>query len=326
MHQRNEKIAVVLFQLGGPDSLDSIEPFLYNLFSDPDIINFPGAFIARKFIARKIAKNRSKKVRENYKAIGGKSPIFELTRLQAVSLERALNQHIDSKVFIAMRYWHPTTEEVIQKIKHDTFSKIILLPLYPQYSFATTLSSLKEWRKQSSLNKCNPVQIETIESFYNHPKYISAIVNRINTAVNKFSGIDRADIDLIFSAHSIPVSFVNKGDPYQKQIEKTVSLVIDEGNWSSPHQLCYQSKVGPIKWLGPSLKDTITQKIAAGRKHFLIIPISFVTDHIETLHEIGIEMRHFAKESGAEKFEISPVLNNGDDFIDALSTLVLEHT
>jgi protoporphyrin/coproporphyrin ferrochelatase len=324
MAPRNDKIAVVLFQLGGPDSLEAIQPFLLNLFSDPDIINFPGAFIARRFIARKIAEKRSKKVRENYRAIGGRSPIFELTRQQAIALERALNQNLDAKVFIAMRYWHPTTEELILKLKHDTFSKVILLPLYPQYSYATTLSSIKEWHRQCARHNYNPIQFEIIENFYRHPAYIKTIVSHINLALMKFSEIKPAEIDLIFSAHSIPVSFVKKGDPYQKQIEETVRLIINSGKWNLSNFLCYQSKVGPIKWLGPSLKNIVSKRISEGRKHFLIIPISFVTDHIETLHEIGIEMRHFAMELGAEKFEISPALNDDPLFIECLSSLALE--
>ncbi|MBI5020475.1 MAG: ferrochelatase [Ignavibacteriales bacterium] len=324
MDSPKNKVAVILFQLGGPDSLDSIEPFLFNLFSDPDIINFPGAFLARSFIARKISSNRSKKVRENYRAIGGRSPILALTRAQAIALEQSLNEHTDAEVFIAMRYWHPNTEEVILKIKHDTFSKIILLPLYPQYSKATTLSSLKEWKKQCALLNYNPIQLETIESFHNHPSYINAITNHINTALLHFVDIDMKDIDLVFSAHSVPESYVKKGDPYQDQVLETVKLVVHKGKWNSPHTVGYQSKVGPIKWLGPSLHDTITELTSSGRKNFLIIPISFVTDHIETLHEIGIEMRRFAMESGANKFEIMPALNNDNDFIECLTALVLE--
>ncbi|MBA4312923.1 MAG: ferrochelatase [Chlorobiaceae bacterium] len=318
------KIAVILFQLGGPDSLDSVEPFLYNLFSDPDIINFPGAFLARRFIARKIAASRSTKVKENYRTIGGKSPILSLTRAQAVALEQSLNKHTNAEVFVAMRYWHPNTEEVILKIKHDTFSKIILLPLYPQYSKATTLSSIKEWKKQCALLNYNPVQLGTIESFYTHSLYINAIINHINSALASFTDIGPTDIDLVFSAHSIPVSYVKKGDPYQNHIIETVKLVLQKGKWNSPHTVCYQSKVGPIKWLGPSLHDAITELTARGRKNFLIIPISFVTDHIETLHEIGIEMRKYAMENGASRFEIMPALNNDADFIACLTALVLE--
>ena len=324
MDSPKNKIAVILFQLGGPDSLDSVEPFLFNLFSDPDIINFPGAFLARNFIARQTSSSRSKKVRENYRAIGGRSPILALTRAQATALTQSLNKQTNAEVFVAMRYWHPNTEEVILKIKHDMFSKIILLPLYPQYSKATTLSSIKEWKKQCALLNYNPVQLETIESFYNHPLYINAITNHINTALAGFTNIEPTDIDLLFSAHSIPESYVKKGDPYRDHILKTVKLAVQKGKWNSPHTVCYQSKVGPIKWLGPSLLDTITELTAKGRKHFLVIPISFVTDHIETLHEIGIEMRKYAMENGASKFEIMPALNNDIDFIECLTALVLE--
>lgn len=324
MNPQKDKIAVILFQLGGPDSLQSIEPFLFNLFSDPDIINFPGAFLARRFIARKIASGRAIRVEENYRAIGGRSPIFEHTRSQANSLRASLNQSVRAEVFIAMRYWHPFTEETVYKIKDDTFSKVILLPLYPQYSRATTLSSLKEWRKQCALVNYRPVQIETVESFHDHPDYVSAVVNHINRGLENLSDLDPSRIDLIFSAHSVPVSYIRKGDPYQKQIEETVELVCRAGAWSSPRHLCYQSKVGPIKWLGPSLRETVSRLTGTGRKNFLLIPVSFVTDHIETLHEIGIEMRHHATLAGAERFEMIPALNNDPDFIKCLTNLVLE--
>jgi ferrochelatase len=319
----SEKIAVVLFQLGGPDSLEAVEPFLYNLFCDPDIINFPGSFLARKPLARLIASRRSKAVIERYREIGGKSPIVDLTNAQARTLEMELNKKLPVKVLVAMRYWHPLTEKVIAELMKDSFRKIILLPLYPQYSKATTVSSLKEWERQSKRLKFNSTPTETIRSYHNHPFYIEAITDNINEAYVKFARCKPEDVDIVFSAHGVPMSFVKAGDPYKGQIEETVRLVMEKGRWQSPHVSCYQSKVGPMEWLKPSLTDTIRELATRGRKYLLVVPIAFVTEHIETLHEINIEARAEAKHLRIEKFEMMPALNSSPKFIQCLAELVL---
>lgn len=321
----SDKIAVVLFQLGGPDSLEAVEPFLYNLFCDPDIIDFPGAFLARKPLAKFISLRRSKIAAEHYKEIGGKSPILELTNAQAKALEAELNKKIPAKVFIAMRYWHPFTEEVIRELKKEQWKKIILLPLYPQYSKTTTASSLNEWHRQCHHYNYNTVPTVTIAFYHQHPFYIRAIVERVNEAYKKFSHLNSSDIDLVFSAHGVPVSVIQSGDPYQKHIEETVQRVVEEGKWKSPHVLCYQSKVGPAEWLKPSLHNTIVELAKRGRKHLLVIPIAFVTEHIETLHEINIETREEAKHLGIEQFEMMPALNDHPLFIQCLADLVMKH-
>lgn len=318
-------IAVVLFQLGGPDSLEAVEPFLYNLFRDPDIINFPGAFLARKPLAKFISSRRSRKVAEHYREIGGKSPIVDLTNAQARALERELNRRLPAKVFVTMRYWHPLTEEVIGLMQRESFRKIICLPLYPQYSKATTVSSMKEWRAQADKMGFNSAPTETICCYHNHPLYIEAIADNIGSSYRKFSGVDPADIDLIFSAHGIPVSLVREGDPYKDHIEETVRLVVGHGAWKSPHVLCYQSKVGPAEWLKPSLPETMRALAGRGRRHFLVIPVAFVTEHIETLHEINIEAREEAKHLGVLQFEMMPALNDHPKFIECLADLVLKN-
>ena len=320
----HDKIAVVLFQLGGPDSLEAIEPFLFNLFCDPDIVDFPGAFLARKPLAKFISARRSKRAIGNYRAIGGKSPILDLTNSQAASLEHELNKTISARVFVAMRYWHPLTESVLLDIKDKTFRKIILLPLYPQYSKATTGSSFNEWRRLLLLHRLD-IPSASILSFHDHPLYIDAIVEKINLALKDFSNIDQSEIDLVFSAHGTPVSLVRKGDPYKKQIEETVRLVMQAGKWRSPDLLCYQSKVGPVKWLEPSLKQTIRALAEKKRRHLLIIPVSFVTDHIETLHEINIEIRKEAGMLGFKSFNLMPALNDSPIFMKCLSELVLSN-
>jgi protoporphyrin/coproporphyrin ferrochelatase len=312
-----KKIAAVLFQLGGPDSQAAVEPFLYNLFCDPDIINFPGAFLARKAIAKLISTTRSKVVGQHYMEIGGGSPIRRLTEQQARALEAALQPHISARAIVAMRYWHPNTAEAVAALNREPYDELVLLPLYPHYSFATTRSSLNEWNRQ--FKPTTPVKI--IDHFYDHPDYIAAIVERINSVLAEIKHPD--DIHLVFSAHGLPLALVEKGDPYPKQIEETVQMVRELGAWPNPHVLCYQSRVGPQKWLQPSLTTTIEQMAHNGIKRMLVIPIAFLTEHIETLHEINIEAREEAEALGVTEFRMMPALNDSPLLIRALADLVL---
>ncbi|MFZ3216793.1 MAG: ferrochelatase [Candidatus Acidiferrales bacterium] len=312
-----KRIAVVLFQLGGPDSRAAVEPFLYNLFCDPDIINFPGAFLARKAIAKLISTTRSKVVGQHYAEIGGGSPIRRLTEQQARALESALQPHISARTVVAMRYWHPNTAEAVAALEREPYDELVLLPLYPHYSFATTRSSLNEWSRQ--YKRRAPLKI--IDHFYDHPDYIAAIVERVNSVLSELA--QQHDVHLVFSAHGLPLALVEKGDPYPKQIEKTVQLVRELGAWPNPHVLCYQSRVGPQKWLQPSLTATIENLAQSGIKRMLVIPIAFLTEHIETLHEINIEAREEAESLGVEEFHMMPALNDSPLLIRALADLVL---
>ncbi|MGB0035135.1 MAG: ferrochelatase [Candidatus Acidiferrales bacterium] len=311
------KIAVILFQLGGPENLAAVEPFLYNLFCDPDIINFPGAFLARKPLAKLISTRRSKVVAEHYSEIGGGSPIRRLTEQQGRALEAALRPHIPARAIVAMRYWHPDTAEAIAALESAPYDELVLLPLYPHFSFATTGSSLKEWNRQ--FNSKSPVHL--IDHFYDHPDYIAGIVERVNSVLNRISL--PTGVHLVFSAHGLPLSLVEKGDPYPKQIDETVKLILELGAWSNSHVLCYQSRVGPQKWLTPSLTETISNLAASGVKRVLVIPISFLTEHIETLHEINIEARKEAEAAGISDFYMMPALNDSPLLIRALADLVL---
>jgi ferrochelatase len=313
----SKKIAVVLFQLGGPDCQAAVEPFLYNLFCDPDIINFPGAFLARKAIAKLISTTRSKVVGQHYMEIGGGSPIRRLTEQQARALEAALRPHISARTIIAMRYWHPNTAEAVAALNGEPYDELVLLPLYPHYSFATTRSSLNEWNRQ--YKPITPIKI--IDHFYDHPDYIAAIVERINGVLAELKQPD--DIHLVFSAHGLPLALVEKGDPYPKQIEETVQMVRELGAWPNPHVLCYQSRVGPQKWLRPSLTTTIEQMAHSGIKRMLVIPIAFLTEHIETLHEINVDAREEAEKLGVTEFLMMPALNDAPLLIRALADLVL---
>lgn len=315
-------LAVVLFQLGGPDSLTSVKPFLRNLFLDPDIIDFPGSFLAQGLLARFIATRRAPTVAKRYEEIGGKSPINELTELQARALEISLHKaNINATVFVAMRYWHPLTNTVVDQIKQGGFQEVILLPLYPQFSKATTYSSLNEWNRQCSRAGLD-IPTRLICCYPNHPRYVGAIVDRVNTALARFEGTDPADIDLVFSAHGVPLDFIRNGDPYRLQIEETVRQVCRKGQWKSPSVLSYQSRVGPARWLEPSLLETIHSLAGRGRRNLLIIPVAFVTEHIETLHEINIEAREEAEALGVGQFEMMRALNDHPLFIECLADLV----
>jgi protoporphyrin/coproporphyrin ferrochelatase len=315
-----KRVGVVLFQLGGPDAPNAIEPFLYNLFCDPDIINFPGAWLARKPLAWWIAHRRAQTVADHYAAIGGHSPIRLLTERQARALERALAPLCDAKCFVAMRYWHPLTREAVAGVRTAPLDDLVLLPLYPQYSLATTVSSAKEWARLYRPATPAPT-LHAVNDFYNHPLYVQALAERIATTLRHFA--DPAGLHFVFSAHGLPISLVDRGDPYPEQVQETVRLVLARGHWPYEHTLCYQSRVGRQRWLAPSLDETIERLAREGKKKLLVVPLSFVTEHIETLHEINIEARDEATRLGIEKFEMMPALGDSPTFIAALADLVL---
>ena len=320
----SEKIGIVLLNLGGPDSLDAVEPFLYNLFCDPDIIDFPGAFVFRKGLARVISSRRSPMIRKQYEKIGGKSPLKEHTLKQASMLEEKLNEKFPAKVYAAMRYWRPSTEETLDEIEKDGIKKVILLPLYPQYSKATTESSVKEWHKKLALRDGLEIETTLIESYYDFPPYIDAFVERVNETIARFPVDEQDKVHLVFSAHGTPMKLVRQGDPYSGHIKQTVDLIMQRGGYTQDSSLCYQSKVGPLKWLTPSTPDTIEKLAKNGVKHMVVIPVAFASDHLETLFELGIEYRHVATEAGVERFEITTGLNDSPLFVDALTQLVFE--
>ena len=318
-----EKIGVVLLNLGGPDSLEAVEPFLYNLFVDPDIINFPGSFLFREWLAKLISSKRHPKIQEQYKQIGGKSPLKDFTLGQARMLEEKLNEKFPARVFAAMRYWHPFTEEVLDELDKEGIKKVILLPLYPQYSMATTESSVKEWKRHLKL-RSSTIEWTLVEHYYDFPPYIDACVERINQGLKRFPAGKRGEVDILFSAHGTPMKLVRQGDPYSGHICETVTAVREKGGWKNPHRLCFQSKVGPQKWLTPSTPTTIDELAKNGSKMMLVVPIAFASDHLETLFEVGIEFKHLAKEAGVEQFEVTEGLNYSEKFIDALAQLVFQ--
>jgi ferrochelatase len=319
MTRTARRVGIVLFQLGGPDTLEAIEPFLYNLFCDPDIIDFPFARIGRKPLAKLISTTRAHKVQHHYAGIGGGSPIRRHTDRQARALEAELRSHgVDAHCFVAMRYWHPFTAEAIEQLRMAKCDEVVLLPLYPQYSSTTTGSSLNEWRRLFS----DDVPAHCVRTFYRNTMYLDAVIEKVNDALARFPGSSQPEI--VFSAHGIPISVIEKGDPYQRQIEETVRLLTRRGGWRNRHHLCYQSKVGASRWLQPSLRSTVRRLAEEQVRDVCVVPVAFVSDHVETLGEIDHHARAEAQRLGIRQFEMSAGLNDSPKFIRALGQIVLQ--
>ncbi|HAX76878.1 MAG TPA: ferrochelatase [Cyanobacteria bacterium UBA11372] len=318
------RTGVLLLNLGGPDQLDDVRPFLFNLFSDPEIIRLPFPWL-QKPLAWLISTSRAKKSQENYRSIGGGSPLRRITEEQAQALQESLEQKgEEAGIYIGMRYWHPFTEEAIAKIKRDRIDRLVILPLYPQFSISTSGSSFrlleKIWQEDPYLR---PINYTVIRSWYEQPGYLQAMAQLIATELDQFEHPD--NVHIFFSAHGVPVSYVEEaGDPYQKEIEACTSLIMETLNRPNPYTLAYQSRVGPVEWLKPYTEEAIVQLGKDGVKDMVVVPISFVSEHIETLEEIDIEYREVAEESGIHNFRRVPALNTHPVFIDALADLVVD--
>ena len=318
------RIGVLLLNLGGPDKIEDVRPFLYNLFSDPEIIRLPIKAL-QKPLAWLISTLRAKKSQENYLEIGGGSPLREITEAQAEALETKLKEMgQDVKIYIGMRYWHPFTEEAIAQIKHDGIEKVVILPLYPQFSISTSGSSFRVLEEMWTEDKeLKAIDYTLIPSWYDRPGYLQSMADLIAKELDKFSDPDKAHV--FFSAHGVPVSYVEEaGDPYQKEIEQCTRLIMETLDRPNPYTLAYQSKVGPVEWLQPYTDDALEELGEKGVKDLAVVPISFVSEHIETLQEIDMEYREVAEEAGIENFHRVPALNVHPGFIDSLANLVVE--
>ena len=308
-----KKTGVVLLAMGGPDSLEAIQPFLYNLFSDHDIIRIPRPI--QKPTAWLISRLRAKKTRHYYELMGGKSPQKDQTLSQARALQGALGE--DFKIVVAMRYWHPFTEEALEELFREQIERIILLPMYPQFSKTTTGSSFNEFERVYRKGKYPEVPVIRVKDYHDDPLYIKAMAENIRENLE-----NPEEYHFLFSAHSLPLYVIKEGDPYQRQTEKTVELIMK--NFPSiDYSLGYQSKVGPIKWLEPMTDRLIEDLARKGVRKLAVIPVSFVCEHSETLYEIDILYRKIAEESGIEDFRRIPTLRNHPLFIDALKEIVL---
>ncbi|PIE64218.1 MAG: ferrochelatase [Desulfobacterales bacterium] len=312
---QNEKIGIILLNMGGPSNLQEVRPFLYNIFSDREIIRLGPPFL-QKPLAWMIARKRAPKSMATYEKIGGGSPITRITRKQAEALEKALCEHGDFTVTMAMRYWQPTSREALQIMREKGICKIVALSLYPHYSCATSGSSFKELKRNNNKNNC--FELTEITAWPDHPGYISCLADRIKRGVLLFAP---SDAEIVYSAHNLPTSFVEEGDPYVTHLKKTIEAI--EKITAKQGRLCFQSKSGPVDWLSPSTPEMLERIGREGKKNILMVPISFVSDHVETLYEIKMEYRDLAAELGM-RLEMTEALNCDPHFIDALKDLVLQ--
>lgn len=317
----SKKVAVVLFNLGGPDSLDAVKPFLFNLFNDKYIIRLPGVF--RRILAWLISTLRDKIARGIYKELGGKSPILAETEAQKQALEKQLSSQGEFKCFIAMRHWHPFAEEAIEEIIDFEPEEIICLPLYPQFSSTTTKSSVEDFKtKWCKRNKGKPdIKISTICCYPTHKKFIASHVDLLKKAIKSVQNKD--SFRILFSAHGLPEDIIKDGDPYQWQVEESVKAIIEVlAIEELDFRVTYQSRVGPKKWLDPNTEDEI--KLAATEKKALVVvPIAFVSEHVETLVELDIEYGEIASNMGLEYVRV-PTLSVDGLFVEALSEMVTD--
>ena len=312
------KKAVILFNLGGPDKLESVEPFLFNLFNDPAILNLPSLF--RFPLAKLIANRRAPTAKKIYNELGGSSPILQLTQEQAQALELKLNKDdssCDYKCFIVMRCWHPRAENVLKEVSDYNPDEIILMPLYPQYSAATSGSSIKEWNDVCKKNNFK-IKTSTICCYPTDENFIEAHKEEIMKKIKNLN-----NFKLIFSAHGLPEKNIKKGDPYQWQVEQSVkkiieSLKIKDLDWI----LSYQSRVGPLKWIGPSTEEIIIENSKLG-KHIVLVPIAFVSEHSETLVELDIEYKELADKNGCKNYSRIPALGTNKNYIASMSNLII---
>ena len=321
---------MLLLNLGGPESLEDVKPFLYNLFADPDIIRLPPALrFLQPFVATLISTLRAPKSQAAYASIGGGSPLRQITEEQGLELERALEaKGLDAKVYVAMRYWNPFTHEAIKAIKRDNITQLVVLPLYPQFSISTSGSSLRlleQLMKEDESLRSLPHTV--IPSWYARPGYVNATCDLIEADLKtKFKNPD--EVNIFFSAHGVPKSYVeNAGDPYKDEMEECVQLIVTElkrRGVTNPHTLAYQSRVGPVEWLQPYTEDAIESLGKLGCPGLLAVPISFVSEHIETLEEIDMEYRELAEEAGIAEWGRVPALNTNPTFIQDLAAAVVE--
>ena len=306
------KLAVVLFNLGGPDGPDDVKPFLFNLFNDKRIINVPGPI--RWALAKFISSNRETSAQENYALMGGGSPLLAETQKQAAALEDKLTGLGDEvKCFIAMRYWSPYVEDAVASVRDWGADEIVLLPLYPQFSTTTTASSLDAWQKAGGPAAraicCYPTESGLVQA---HADSIFQVWQDNGSPEN---------VRVLFSAHGLPEKVVEGGDPYQWQVEQTCAAVFEKLPQQWEKQICYQSRVGPLKWIGPPT-DQVIEQAAKDGKSIILSPIAFVSEHIETLVELDIEYAEIAKSENAAAYLRAPALSISDAFIEGLSQLV----
>lgn len=325
-----DTVGVVLLNLGGPERVEDVRPFLYNLFMDPAIIDMPFGGRLRHWLSTFIAKTRSKSVGKDYEVIGGGSPLNRLTLEQSGRLARSLNERygrdsgVTFRTYMAMRYWHPFSEEAAAQMREDGVRKVVLLPLYPHYSKTTTGSSLQYWWTLEQEGEIPDWPTTYVYEYAANPKYVRAISERIDEGLQRFPREVRSNVNLVFSAHGTPLNEMKeRRDPYCCLIHSTVEQVMNLRGNDRPFHVSFQSKVGPAEWLTPSTPDKLKELAENGKEAVLLIPVAFVTDHIETAYELDVEIREEAEHFGIKHYEVTSGLNCHPLFIEALSEAVV---
>jgi ferrochelatase len=315
---------VLLFNLGGPETLDEVRPFLYNLFSDPEIIRIKSDFL-RKSLAWLISFLRQSKSRDLYRQIGGGSPLRRITEAQAAALaENLRSKGISARTYVGMRCWKPSIDEAVARILSDRIDRLVLLPLFPQYSVTTTGSCLKHFNDlDRKFRLSGKMEISTVQSWFDEPLYIDLLSDLIGKGLAGFSPDESEKPAILYSAHSIPARYILQGDPYLEQTQESVKLVHSRIGAAFRSELAFQSKVGPVKWLGPSTRDVLVEMGKKEIKKVLVVPISFVSDHIETLQEIDVVYKNIAAQAGVKEFSRSESPNLHPKFIEALAQIAI---
>ena len=330
MAKKDERVAVVLFNLGGPDSKNAIQPFLMNFFMDKNIIRLPVPF--RCFLAALIARKRSKReAGESYGELGDKSPLLENTQSQAKALEKALKKDSRGtksgdkfKTFVAMRYWHPMSAQVVREVRDWGATRVVIVPMYPQFSTTTTWSSLEQWNK-AMFQAGMDLPTSMVCCYHKNKGFVKASAENIRTEYERAEKEGYESPRVLFSAHGLPESVIKDGDPYQWQCEQTTEAIVKElGIKNLDYQNCYQSRVGPKKWIGPATDEAL-QKAADDGKAVVIYPHAFTQEHVETLVELDIEYREKAEEMGLHGYYRAQTVGTHTAFIEGLADLVFKH-
>jgi ferrochelatase len=314
------RTAIAVLNFGGPIGAADVEPFLFELFNDPDVIQLPVGPSVRRAIARRVSTTRAPKVVPQYAAIGG-SPIVPMTMTQVEALRAELERKLGREpppIHVGMRYTEPSIRAMVETIAKAPPDRLIALALYPHYSGTTTGSSFNALALELKAKDLDRLPVHYVPAFYDHPRYLAALAERIQHATAKAS----AEPHLLFSAHGLPSSYVRAGDPYQAQVQETVRLMVGRLGWTGSFGLAYQSKVGPVRWLKPSTEEEIDRLARAGTKEIVIVPVSFVSDHIETLYEIDVTFREFAEARGVKLIRTA-ALDAQPDFIGCLAEVLL---
>jgi protoporphyrin/coproporphyrin ferrochelatase len=317
---------IVMMNLGGPRTLADVNPFLRALFADREIIQLP----AQKFLGPFIANRRTKKIQDHYQEIGGGSPILDWTEAQGRGmverLDRLSPETAPHKFYVAFRYIEPSSDSALRAMAVDGVERAIAFTQYPQFSCATTGSSLNElWRAARRTNTADRFRWSVIDRWPAHEGFIGAMTETVRIGLERFSAEERSDVVLLFSAHSLPLSIIDRGDAYPAEVGASVHEVMRRLDYRHEYLISYQSEVGPVRWLGPSTERVIEDLGSKKRKRVLVVPIAFTSDHIETLHELDIEYAELAHEVGIERFERAPALNDMASFQDALADVVASH-